>query len=179
MPVNQVSWSHIKSFFKKMVQNLQNVLYFCNKKSIKNRSKEKSYNCTSFGAMSLCTFNPQIGHVGWKLREPIWFETSTPIHARAWREKALAGYNSQQIPTKNDIHKMLIISISLRWKHFAIKSYLYKISTNTHRYSHSLISPTNGSQLSFILSLKNCIMRTLSIVEHCGICINLSVFISQ
>ena len=26
--------------------------------------------------------------------------TSTHIHARAWKEKALAGYNSQQIPTK-------------------------------------------------------------------------------
>ena len=87
-------------------------------------------------------------------------KTSTPIHARAWKEKALAGYNSQQIPTKNDIHKMLIIIISLRWKHFVIKSYLYKIPTNTHRYSHSLISPTGGSQLSFILSLKNCIRRT-------------------
>ena len=86
--------------------------------------------------------------------------TSTPIHARAWKEKALAGYNSQQIPTKNDIHKMMIIIISLRWKHFVIKSYLYKIPTNTHRYSHSLISPIDGSQLSFILSLKNCIRRT-------------------
>ena len=53
--------------------------------------------------------------------------TSTPIHARAWKEKALAGYNSQQIPTKNDIHKMLIIIISLRWNillsnHICIKS---------------------------------------------------------
>ena len=55
--------------------------------------------------------------------------TSTPIHAnaRAWKEKALSGYNSQQIPTDNDIHKMLIIIISLRWKHFVIISYLYKI----------------------------------------------------
>ena len=35
------------------------------------------------------------------------------IHARAWKEKALAGYDSQQIPTNNDIHKMLIIIISL------------------------------------------------------------------
>ena len=50
--------------------------------------------------------------------------TSTPIHARAWKEKALAGYNSQQIPTNNDIHKMLIIIISLRLKHFVIISYL-------------------------------------------------------
>ena len=38
--------------------------------------------------------------------------TSTPIHARAWKEKALAGYDSQQIPTNNDIHKMLIIILS-------------------------------------------------------------------
>ena len=117
--------------------------------------------------------------------------TSTPIHARAWKEKALAGYNSQQLPTNNNIH-MLIIIISLRWKDFVIISYLYKIprinepynqrkkghKTNTYRYYHSLTSPTDGSQLSFILSLKNCIMRK-SIVEHCGICINLSVFISQ
>ena len=57
----------------------------------------------------------------------IW--TSTPIHARAWKEKALAGYNSQQIPTSNNIHKMLIIIISLIWKHFVIISYLYKIPT--------------------------------------------------
>ena len=44
----------------------------------------------------------------------LWFnelKTSTPIHARAWKEKALAGYNSQQIPTNNNIHKMLIIII--------------------------------------------------------------------
>ena len=54
--------------------------------------------------------------------------TSTPIHARAWKEKALAGFNSQQIPTNNNIHKMLIIIISLRWKHFVIISYLYIVS---------------------------------------------------
>ena len=53
--------------------------------------------------------------------------TSTSIHARAWKDKALAGYNSQQIPTNNNIHKMLMIIISLRWKHFVIISYLYKI----------------------------------------------------
>ena len=52
-------------------------------------------------------------------------KTSTPIHARAWKKKALAGYNSQQLPTNNNIHKMLIIIISLRWKHFVIISYLY------------------------------------------------------
>ena len=85
-------------------------------------------------------------------------KTSTPIHARAWKEKALAGYNSQQIPTNNDVHKMLIVIISLRWKHFVIISYLYKIPTINEpynqrkrdiRYSHSLTSPTDGSQLSF------------------------------
>ena len=58
-----------------------------------------------------------------------WIMTSTPIHARVWKEKALAGYNSQQMPTDNDMHKILIIIISLRWKHFVIKSYLYKIPT--------------------------------------------------
>ena len=61
--------------------------------------------------------------------------TSTPIHARAWKEKALAGYNSQQIPTINNIHKMLIIIISLRWKHFVIISYLYKIPTINEPYN--------------------------------------------
>ena len=84
--------------------------------------------------------------------------TSTPIHARAWKEKALAGYNSQQIPTNHDVHKMLIVIISLRWKHFVIISYLYKIPTINEpynqrkrdiRYSHSLTSSTDGSQLSF------------------------------
>ena len=61
--------------------------------------------------------------------------TSTPIHARAWKGKALAGYNSQQIPTNNNIHKMLIIIISLRWKHFVIISYLYKIPTSNEPYN--------------------------------------------
>ena len=61
--------------------------------------------------------------------------TSTPIHARAWKEKALAGYNSQQILTNNDIHKMLIIIISLRWKHFVIMSYLHKIPTINESYN--------------------------------------------
>ena len=65
---------------------------------------------------------------------PILITTSTPIHARALKEKALAGYNSQQIPTNNDIHKMLIIIISLRWKHFVIISYLYKIPTINELY---------------------------------------------
>ena len=61
--------------------------------------------------------------------------TSTPIHARAWKEKALAGYNSQQIPTNNNIHKMLIIIISLRRKHFVIISYLYKIPAINEPYN--------------------------------------------
>ena len=65
----------------------------------------------------------------------IWDRTSTPIHARAWKEKALVGYISQQIPTNNNIHKMLIIIISLRWKHFVIKSYLYKIPTINEPYN--------------------------------------------
>ena len=61
--------------------------------------------------------------------------TSTPIHARAWKEKALAGYNSQQIPTNYNVHKMLIIIISLRWTHFIIISYLYKIPTINEPYN--------------------------------------------
>ena len=61
--------------------------------------------------------------------------TSTPIHARAWKEKALASYNSQQIPTNNNIHKMLIIIISLRWKHFVIISYLYKVPKINEPYN--------------------------------------------
>ena len=69
-----------------------------------------------------------------RLSKP-WYPTSTPIHAKAWKEKALAGYNSQQIPTNNDIHKMLIIIISLRRKHFVIISYLYKIPTINEPYN--------------------------------------------
>ena len=62
--------------------------------------------------------------------------TSTPIHARAWKGKALADYNSQQIPTNNNIHtNMLIIIISLRWKYFVIISYLYKIPTINEPYN--------------------------------------------
>ena len=61
--------------------------------------------------------------------------TSTPIHARAWEEKALVGYDSQQLPTNNNIHKMLIIIISLRWKHFVIVTYLYKIPTINEPYN--------------------------------------------
>ena len=117
----------------------------------------------------LRTFNPKL-----RTSPEAKSTTSTPIHARAWKEKALAGYDSQQIPTNNNIHKMLIIIISLRWKHFVITSYLYKIPTINEPYNQrerdirqthtdiltALTSPTDGSQLSFILSLKNCIMRT-------------------
>ena len=65
----------------------------------------------------------------------VLFKTSTPIHARAWKEKALAGYTSQQKTTNNNIYKMLIIIISLRWKHFVIISYLYKIPTINEPYN--------------------------------------------
>ena len=117
--------------------------------------------------------------------------TSTPIHARAWKEKALAGYNSQQIPTNNDMHKMLIIIIiSLRWKHFIIISYLYKIPTIDEPYNQRKRDIKIFSQLNFThrwlsivfqMSLKGLHNADKSIVEHCVICrhINLSVFISQ
>ena len=65
----------------------------------------------------------------------VQISTSTPIHARAWKKKAPAGYNSQQLPTNNNIHKMLIIIISLRWKHFFIISYLYQIPTINEPYN--------------------------------------------
>ena len=104
--------------------------------------------------------------------------TSTPIHARAWKEKALAGYNSQQIPTENDIHKMLIIIILLRWKHFVIKSYLYKITTNTLIFSQ-LNFTHRWLSIVFHIEFEELHKADKSIVEHCGICINLSVFISE
>ena len=44
--------------------------------------------------------------------------TKTPIYARVWKKKALVGYNLQQILNNNNIYQMLIIIISLRWKHF-------------------------------------------------------------
>ena len=74
---------------------------------------------------------------------------------------------------------MLIIIISLRWKHFAIKAYLYKIPINTHRYSHSLISPNQWLSIVFHIEFEELHNADKSIIEHCGICINLSVFISQ
>ena len=48
---------------------------------------------------------------------------------KSMKEKALAAYNSKQIPNNNNIQRMLIIIISLRWKHFVIISYLYQIPT--------------------------------------------------
>ena len=78
---------------------------------------------------SLCTscleFPDSVHNSGLDNSTELQMETSTPIHARAWKKKVLAGYNSQQLPTNNNIHKMLIIIISLRWKHFVIISYLY------------------------------------------------------
>ena len=119
-------------------------------------------------------------------------KTSTPIHARACKEKALVGYNSQQIPTSNNIHKMLIIIISLRWKHFVIISYLYKIPTinNPYRQRKRNIKKHKPifSQLNFTHRWLSIVFHIefeelhnagKSIVEHCGICINLSVSISQ
>ena len=97
----------------------------------------------------------------------IKYTKSTLIHARAWKEKALAGYNSQQIPTNNNIHKMLIIIISLRREHFVIISYLYKIPAINEPYNQRKrdIRQTHTDILTAqlhppILSLKNCIMRT-------------------
>ena len=48
------------------------------------------------------------------------------LSCKSMKEKALAGYNSQQIPNNNDIQRMLIIVISLRWKHFCY--YIISIS---------------------------------------------------
>ena len=42
---------------------------------------------------------------------------------------------SKQIPTNDNIHKMLIIIISLRWKHFVIIAYLFKIPTINEPYN--------------------------------------------
>ena len=64
------------------------------------------------------------------------------------RERGLAGYDSQQIPTNNDIQGMLIIIISLRWKHICYhiisvsnpNNGLYNVKgtqDQTYRYSHS------------------------------------------
>ena len=92
-------------------------------------------------------------------------ETSTPIHARAWKENALAGYNSQQIPTENDIHKMLIIIILLRWKHFVIKSYLYKITTNTLIFSQ-LNFTHRWLSIVFHIEFEELHKADKSIVEH-------------
>ena len=93
----------------------------------------------------------------------VWTWTSTPIHARAWKEKALAGYNSQQIPTNNNTHKMLIIIISLRWKHFVIISYLYKIPTINEPYNQR---KRDIRQHIPIFSQLNITHRWLSIVFH-------------
>ena len=88
---------------------------------------------------------------------------------------------------------MLIIIISLRWKHFVITSYLYKIptinepynqrkrdnKTNTYRYSHSFNFTDRWLSIVFHIEFEELHNADKSIVEHCGICINLSVFISQ
>ena len=40
------------------------------------------------------------------------------LSCKSMKEKALAGYHSQQIPNNNDIQRMLTIVISLRWMHY-------------------------------------------------------------
>ena len=52
------------------------VSIFCNKISLKIRSKNKNSTYSSFWAILLCTFTSNIGTIGWKLREPIRFEKS-------------------------------------------------------------------------------------------------------
>ena len=85
---------------------------------------------------------------------------------------------------------LIIIIISLRWKHFIIISYLYKIPTINEPYNQRKRGIKIFSQLNFThrwlsivfqMSLKELHNADKSIVEHCDICrpINLSVFISQ
>ena len=84
---------------------------------------------------------------------------------------------------------MLIIIISLGWKHFVIISYLYKIPTINEPYNqrkrdiNKIFSQLNFTHrwlpIVFQLSLKELHNADKSIVEHCDICINVSVFISQ
>ena len=70
-------FSHIKTFWENGQKPSKFIIfiYLCNKKDpLKLEAKNKNPSSTSFGAILLCTFTPNIGMIGWKMREPIGFE---------------------------------------------------------------------------------------------------------
>ena len=74
VPVNQVLWSHIKTFFGKWPKTLKFkfLAYFCNLRSLtKLKAHNQHSSCTTIWAISLCTFKPNIGKIDEKTREPI------------------------------------------------------------------------------------------------------------
>ena len=82
---------------------------------------------------------------------------------------------------------MLIIIISLRWKHFVIISYLYKTPTINEPYNQrkrdirqthtdiltAWLHPPRWLSIAFHIEFEELHKAEKSIVEHCGICINL------
>ena len=49
---------------------------------------------------------------------------------KSMKKKALVGDNFQQMPNNNDIKRMLIIIITLRWEHFCCYIISVSISNN-------------------------------------------------
>ena len=115
-------------------------------------------------------------------------KTSTLIHARTWKRKPWWVI----IPSKYQVTLIyrecwLLLfhwdeSICVITHIICIKSQQWALQhTRDICLTHTDIltaSSTNGSQLSFILILKKCIVQ-ISLVEHCFIRINSSVFTSQ
>ena len=70
-------FSHMKTFWEngQKLSKFQIFTYiFVIKDPLKLEAKNKNSSSTSFGAILLCTFTPNIGMIRWKLREPIGFE---------------------------------------------------------------------------------------------------------
>ena len=70
-------FSHMKTFWEngQKLSKFQIFTYiFVIKDPLKLEAKNKNFSSTSFGAILLCTFTPNIGMIRWKLREPIGFE---------------------------------------------------------------------------------------------------------
>ena len=97
-------FSHMKTFWEngQKLSKFQIFTYiFVIKDPLKLEAKNKNSSSTSFGAILLCTFTPNIGMIRWKLREPIGFEKkvdgrqkaryriSSADQVRSWAEKGL------------------------------------------------------------------------------------------
>ena len=90
-----------------MAKNLQNshffYLFFVIKDPLKNlEAQNQNSTSLSFWAILLCTFTPYNRKIGWKLREPIWFETR-----QIWGIWKLRPAYSLETPNLGQIRRFL------------------------------------------------------------------------